>query len=88
MYSVWRNRKQMDGLGNYSEAFRVALQLEDTIDLQDLKYRDSGWDSVAHMVLMSELENTFDIMLDTDDVIDFNSFEKGKEILRKYEIEI
>lgn len=78
----------MDGLGNYSEAFRVALQLEDTIDLQDLKYRDSGWDSVAHMVLMSELENTFDIMLDTDDVIDFNSFEKGKEILRKYEIEI
>jgi len=71
----------------YEDAFRVALQIDD-VDLQDLKYRDSGWDSVAHMVLMSEIENAFDIMLDTDDVIDFSSFEKGKEILRKYDVEI
>ena len=31
------------------------------------------------------LEDEFDIMMDTDDIIDFNSFEKGKEILAKEE---
>ena len=35
------------------------------------------------MGLVSALEDAFDIMLDTDDIIDFNSFEKGKEILAK-----
>ena len=29
------------------------------------------------------LEDAFDIMMDTDDIIDFSSYEKGKEILAK-----
>ena len=49
-----------------------------------LKYQDvPAWDSVGHMSLIAALEDTFDIMMDTDDIIDFNSFEKGKEILTK-----
>lgn len=40
-----------------------------------------SWDSVGHMSLISALEEAFDIMMDTDDIIDFNSYEKGKEIL-------
>ena len=40
------------------------------------------------MSLMAALEDAFDIMLDTDDIIDFSSFQKGKEILKKYEIEL
>lgn len=46
------------------------------------------WDSVGHMGLMAQLEETFGIMLDTEDVIDFSSFEKGKSILRKYNVEL
>ena len=38
----------------------------------------------AHRI--SELEETFDIMMDTDDIIDFNSYKKGMEILNKYNI--
>ena len=45
------------------------------------------WDSVGHMTLMADLEEAFDIMLDTDDIIDFSSFAKGKEILAKYDVE-
>ena len=45
----------MNGLVKYSAAFRAALQMDKEIDLRDLKYRDSGWDSVAHMVLMTEM---------------------------------
>lgn len=41
------------------------------------------WDSVAHMGLVAELENTFDVMLDTDDIIELSSVARAREILRK-----
>jgi acyl carrier protein len=72
----------------YKESFVNTLQLDSDVDLESLAYRDHGWDSVAHMVLMASLEEAFDVMLDTDDIIDFSSFEKGKEILRKYDVEL
>ena len=54
-----------------------------------LKYGESEqWDSVGHMTLIAALEDAFDIMVDMDDIIDLSSFEKGKEILRKYDVEI
>ena len=61
--------------------------LEVTEDqLKNLKYQDiTAWDSVGHMSLIAELEDAFDIMMDTDDIIDFSSYEKGKEILAKEE---
>jgi len=32
------------------------------------------------------LEKNFGISIETDDVIDFSSYEKGKEILKKYKV--
>ncbi|ONI44742.1 acyl carrier protein [Candidatus Epulonipiscioides gigas] len=54
-----------------------------------LKYQDiDDWDSVGHFNLINELEEAFDIMMETDDIIDFSSFDKGKEILtQKYDVE-
>lgn len=72
----------------YIQCYKNALQYDNDGEIKKLKYRDEGWDSVAHMVLMSEIEGAFDIMLDTDDVIDFSSFDKGIEILRKYGVEL
>jgi len=46
------------------------------------------WDSVGHMQLIAALEDAFDIMLDTDDIIDFSSYEVGIEILKKYEVDL
>ena len=40
------------------------------------------------MGLIACLEDAFDIMMDTDDIIDFSSYEKGIEILKKYDVEI
>jgi acyl carrier protein len=40
------------------------------------------------MSLIAALEDAFNIMVDMDDIIDLSSFEKGKEILRKYDVEI
>ena len=43
---------------------------------------------IGHMTLMSGLEEGFGITLKTDDIVDFSSFKKGIEILKKYKVEI
>lgn len=47
-----------------------------------------AWDSVGHMGMIAALEETFDIMMDTEDIIEFSSFTVGIEKLKKYGIEI
>lgn len=70
----------------YVEAFKTSLDVKEE-QLAGLKYQDiPAWDSVGHMGLVAELEDTFDIMMETDDIVDFSSFEKGMEILTKYNI--
>ena len=46
------------------------------------------WDSIGHMTLVAALEEEYKITLETDDIIDFSSFKKGIEILKKYKVEI
>jgi len=36
---------------------------------------------------MSALEEGFKISLDTDDIVDFSSFKKGIQILKKYKVD-
>ena len=40
------------------------------------------------MTLIAALEDAFDIMMDTDDIIDFESYEKGIEIMKKYQVRL
>ena len=55
--------------------------------LKDLEYNKiEQWDSIGHMTLISDLENEFKITFENDDIIDFSSYKKGKEILKKYNI--
>lgn len=57
--------------------------------LEKLEYNQiDQWDSIGHMTLISELEDKFKISMETDDIIDFSSFKKGKEILKKYKVSI
>lgn len=75
----------MDNLKKYNQVFMDTLEVTED-QLKNLKYQDiTAWDSVGHMSLIAELEDAFDIMMDTDDIIDFSSYEKGKEILAKEE---
>ena len=45
-----------------------------------------SWDSVHQLSLTSAVEDEFDIMLDGEDILEFSSYEKAKEILKKYEV--
>lgn len=78
----------MTNFEKYKNAFMEALEIsEDQLD--GLEYQSiTAWDSVGHMSLIAAIEDAFDIMMDTDDIIEFSSFEKGLEILAKnYEVE-
>lgn len=71
----------------YCKVFMDTLDIE-KYQLDGLKYQDvPAWDSVGHMGLVSELEDAFDIQFETDDIVDFNSFDKGIEILKKYDVD-
>lgn len=74
-------------LEKYESAFVNAFNV-DAETAKNLKYQDiPAWDSVGHMGLIAELEDAFDIMMETDDIIDLSSFEKGKQILTdKYDV--
>ena len=78
----------MTNLEKYNNAFCEALGISED-QLEGLAYQGiEAWDSVGHMELIASLEDQFDIMMDTDDIIDLNSYEKGKEILASnYKIE-
>lgn len=67
------------------KCFSEGLKISEDLVVDGLAY-DSipQWDSVAHMIVVALLEDNFEIMLDTDDIIDMNSLEKAKEILAKY----
>lgn len=78
----------MTNLEKYNAVFCESLNVTDT-QLADLKYQSvPEWDSVGHMSLVAAIEEAFDIMMEMDDIIDLSSYEKGKEILKKYEVEI
>tara|TARA_A100001015_G_scaffold138093_1_gene153090 strand:- start:524 stop:763 length:240 start_codon:yes stop_codon:yes gene_type:complete len=73
----------------YVDAFVEAFSIDHDKVNTDLEYESiEEWDSIGHMGLIAELEDAFDISMEMDDIIDFSSFEKGKEILKKYEVVI
>ena len=79
----------MNNLENYVKAFVEGLGVDKSIVNSQLEYQAiPEWDSVGHMGLVAALEDAFDIMMDTDDIIDFSSYNKGIEILStKYNVE-
>jgi acyl carrier protein len=71
----------------YDKVFRESLKLEQKQLNADLVYNSvPAWDSVGHMAMMAALEGEFAIMMDPDDIIDFSSYQKGFEILAKYDV--
>jgi acyl carrier protein len=78
----------MENKIKYNSAFTESFGVDESL-LDDLEYESvMEWDSVGHMGLIAEIEEAFDIELEMDDVIDFSSYVKGKDILKKYNIEV
>ena len=68
-------------------AFTNALKIGEHLVKDSLKYQSiPQWDSIAHMALVSEIENGFDIMLDTEEILDMSSVYEIKKILGNHDI--
>ena len=76
-------------LKKYNQIFEETFNVksEELID-NFSKETVANWDSVLQLALVEALEDVFDIMLDTEDILNFTSYKAGKDILSKYEIKI
>jgi|TARA_B110000305_G_scaffold142413_1_gene158549 acyl carrier protein len=79
----------MENSQKYKSIFLQSLGIGEDVFNEEIKYNEiPEWDSIGHMTLMSGLEEEFNITIETDDIVDFSSFKKGKEILEKYKIKL
>ena len=77
------NKEIYDGV--FIESFTVdANKLNEKLEYNSI----TTWDSIGHMQMIAELEDTFEIEFEMDDIINFSSYDKGIEILVKYGIEV
>ena len=60
---------------------RSSLDLAPDTDLASIAYGETeSWDSVAHMQLVAAIEESFGIMLETDDVIAMSTYAIARQI--------
>ena len=73
----------------YKSAFQEGLVADDSAITEDLEFNSiEEWDSIGHMGLIAALEEEFNISFETDDIVEFSSYKKGIEILKKYQVKI
>lgn len=77
----------MENLEKYNKAF-VQVFGAKVEDLNDNYGKDTvgEWDSVHQLSLIAQFEESFDIMLDPEDIMEMTSYDKGKELLAKYDV--
>ena len=79
----------MNNKEQYNKAFIESFSIDESLLNDKLEYESiPEWDSIGHMSLIAELEDAFDISMEMDDIIDFSSYEKGIEIMKKYDVDV
>lgn len=79
----------MNNNEKYKKVFLESLSIDQNSFNEELKYNEiPEWDSIGHMTLISNLESEFNISIDIDDVLNYGSFKKGVELLKKYKVQL
>lgn len=78
----------MTNLEKYSKVFVDVLGItEDSLNDSFTFKAVPQWDSVAHLSLISELEEAFDVMFESEDILHYGSYLNGIDILKRYGVE-
>ena len=79
----------MSNREKYNRVFTTCFSVDLSVLNETFIYQSvSTWDSVGHMSMVAALEEAFGIMMEMDDIIDFSSYTKGIELLKKYNVDI
>ena len=79
----------MSNKQKYQDIFIESISIDAKKFHENIEYNEiPEWDSIGHMTLMASLEEEYKISLETDDIVDFSSFKKGAEILKKYNVNV
>lgn len=79
----------MSNREKYNKVFVISFSVDPSVLNEKFVYQGvPTWDSVGHMSMVAALEEAFGIMMEMDDIIDFSSYTKGIELLKKYKVEI
>lgn len=79
----------MTNLEKYNQAFVDTLGVDEAVLNEAFTFKAvPQWDSVAHLSLITALEDAFDVFFESEDILHYGSYENGKKILCKYGIEI
>ena len=78
----------MSNIEKLKEAFVEGLEIP--VEEVETATMDSveKWDSIGQMSLVAIIEEAFEIEFEPDEVMQFTSFEAGKNILKNHNIEI
>lgn len=74
----------MTNLEKYKNAFVESFDL-DVKEVENASQETVEiWDSIGMMSLIAVIEDSFDLELQPDDIVEFTSYQKGIELLKKY----
>ena len=78
----------MNNIEKLKEAFVEGLEIPmEEVEAATMEGVDK-WDSIGQMSLVAIIEDAFGIEFEPDEVMQFTSFEAGKEILKNHNIEL
>jgi acyl carrier protein len=78
----------MSNIEKLKEAFVEGLEIPmEEVESATMESVDK-WDSIGQMSLVAIIEDAFGIEFEPDEVMQFTSFEAGKEILKNHGIEL
>jgi acyl carrier protein len=71
------------------EIVAKVLLLQESQVSDDISRKDSeAWDSLAHLMLINEIEATFEVSFSDDDIVEINTIGDLKQKLRELGLEL
>lgn len=78
----------MDNKQKYETIFSEIFEVDPADLNEEFTFKAvDAWDSLTHLTLIAELEDTFEVMFETDDILHFGGYVNGMKILEKYGVE-
>ena len=80
--------RDMENVKKYNVIFMEVFSVGEEVLNDEFKQGNvENWNSIHQLNSVSYIEESFDVMLDTEDILGLTSYSKGKEILvSKYNI--